>query len=203
MHAEERQGAEEQARHLSAPGMYTSDARQGGGERLHPGVVLLYMPVALTCLPCSWARASRRRRLAWGTCRPRDFSLMCRTTADAIQWVLSQDGGVEGAEGGWLPGALLLRTSADCCAFSRTCGNRSSATIVGYAFQCFALVQQEGARLPRGFPMWSLTRICCCFLWLIILLVESKLNWNWKWSLTRVMQSLTSTTLLEFHCYVG
>ena len=80
---------------------------------------------------------------------------------------------------------------------------RSSATIVGYAFQCFALVQQEGARLPRGFPMWSLTRICCCFLWLIILLVESKLNWNWKWSLTRVMQSLTSTTLLEFHCYVG
>ena len=132
MHAEERQGAEEQARHLSAPGMYTSDARQGGGERLHPGVVLLYMPVALTCLPCSWARASRRRRLAWGTCRPRDFSLMCRTTADAIQWVLSQDGGVEGAEGGWLPGALLLRTSADCCAFSRTCGNRSSATIVGY-----------------------------------------------------------------------
>ena len=80
---------------------------------------------------------------------------------------------------------------------------RSSATIVGYAFQCFALVQQEGARLPRGFPMWSLTRICCCFLWLIILLVESKLNWNWKWSLTRVMQSLKSTTLLEFHCYVG
>ena len=101
---------------------------------------------------------------------------MCRTTADAIQWVLSQDGGVEGAEGGWLPGALLLRTSADCCAFSRTSGNRSSATIVGSAFQCFALVQQEGARLPRGFPMWSLTR---------------------------VMQSLTSTTLLEFYCYVG
>ena len=101
---------------------------------------------------------------------------MCRTTADAIQWVLSQDGGVEGAEGGWLPGALLLRTSADCCAFSRTSGNRSSATIVGSAFQCVALVQQEGARLPRGFPMWSLTR---------------------------VMQSLTSTTLLEFYCYVG
>ena len=55
-----------------------------------------------------------------------------------------------------------------CCAlprivahfFSRTCGNP----------------QQQGARLPRGFPMWSLTR---------------------------VMQSLTSTTLLEFYCYVG
>ena len=101
-----------------------------------------------------------------------------------------------------------------CCALPRIVAHfrglaeidrrlRSSATIVGYAFQCFALVQQEGARLPRGFPMWSLTRICCCFLWLIILLVESKLNWNWKWSLTRVMQSLKSTTLLEFHCYVG
>ena len=54
-----------------------------------------------------------------------------------------------------------------CCAlprivahFPRTSGNR----------------QQQGARLPRGFPMWSLTR---------------------------VMQSLTSTTVLEFYCYVG
>ena len=74
-----------------------------------------------------------------------------------------------------------------CCALPRIVAHfrglaeidrrlRSSATIVGYAFQCFALVQQEGARLPRGFPMWSLTR---------------------------VMQSLTSTTLLEFYCYVG
>ena len=50
--------------------------------------------------------------------------------------------------------------NADCCAFLRTCGNP----------------QQQGARLPRGFPMWSLTR---------------------------VMQSLTSITLLEFYCYVG
>ena len=121
MPAEERQGAEEQARHLSATGMYTSDARQGGGERLHPGVVLLYMPVALTCLTCcwcftcSWTSASCRWRLAWGTCRPSRFSfmcLMCRTTVDIVRWMPSQDGGVKGAHGEWLPGALLLRISA-------------------------------------------------------------------------------------------
>ena len=72
----------------------------------------------------------------------------------------------------------------------RRCGERDMS--VPLAFFSFFIFVDQYAKSS------TVEQACCCFLWLIILLVESKLNWNWNWKY-KVIYCRTGLAYILYH----